>query len=253
MFFHAVTDWRKNMLDRNNPKPLYAQLEDRLRSCILSGEWQANHAIPSENEMSRTYGLSRMTVRSVVTTLVNEGLLYRVQGKGTFVAEPKISTRSPAYLGVREQLEQMGYQTSTRLVTFNTIEANGHVAAMLGIQRDDPVYFLERVRYASGRPISIHRSYLPCALCPALADKALEGEQLCVILEREFGFKTAFVSETLESIMASASDAMLLQIEQGFPLLRLEDVNITAAHQPFEYTTVLFRGDKIKLHFEYDA
>lgn len=241
------------MLDRNNPKPLYAQLEDRLRSFILSGEWQANHAIPSENEMSRTYGLSRMTVRSVVTTLVNEGLLYRVQGKGTFVAEPKIATRSPAYLGVREQLEQMGYETTTRLITFGTINANAHIAAKLGIARDEEVYFIERVRSAGGRPISIHRSYLPSALCPTLADKALEGEQLCVIMEREYGFKTSTVSETLESVMASAADASLLQVEKGFPLLRLEDVNVTAAHQIFEYTTVLFRGDKIKLHFEYDA
>ena len=92
------------MLDRNNPKPLYAQFEDLLRSAIMAGEWETNHAIPSENELSRTYGLSRMTVRSVITQLVKEGLLFRVQGKGTFVAAPKITTRSPAYMGIREQL-----------------------------------------------------------------------------------------------------------------------------------------------------
>ena len=53
--------------------------------------------------------------------------------------------------------------------------------------------------------------------------------------------------------MASSADASLLQVEKGFPLLRLEDVNVTASHQTFEYTTVLFRGDKIKLHFEYES
>ena len=121
------------MLDRNNPKPLYAQLEDILRASIVNGEWEVNHAIPSENELSKTYGLSRMTVRSVITLLVKEGLLYRVQGKGTFVSQPKIATRSPAYMGVREQLEQMGYEIRTKLVKKEIIPATVHVAAMLGI------------------------------------------------------------------------------------------------------------------------
>lgn len=101
------------VLDKNSPKPLYAQLEDILRTAILNKEWEVNHAIPSEIELSRMYSISRMTVRAVITQLVNEGMLYRVQGKGTFVAEPKISTKSLAYMGVREQLERMGYQTST--------------------------------------------------------------------------------------------------------------------------------------------
>ena len=74
------------MLDRNNPKPLYQQLRDVLVDAIDSGRWGPNDKIPSENELSVTYGLSRMTVRSVITDLVREGLLYRVQGKGTFVA-----------------------------------------------------------------------------------------------------------------------------------------------------------------------
>ncbi len=85
------------MLDRNSPTPLYAQLEDVLRAAIINREWEVNTSIPSEVELSKNYNLSRMTVRSVITTLVNEGLLYRVQGKGTFIAEPKIATRSLAY------------------------------------------------------------------------------------------------------------------------------------------------------------
>ena len=75
------------MLEKNSPKPLYQQLKDILVDAIDSEKWKANEKIPSENELSSIYGLSRMTVRSVLTDLVKEGLLYRVQGKGTFVAE----------------------------------------------------------------------------------------------------------------------------------------------------------------------
>ena len=73
------------MLEKNSPKPLYQQLKDILVDAIDSEKWKANEKIPSENELSSIYGLSRMTVRSVLTDLVKEGLLYRVQGKGTFV------------------------------------------------------------------------------------------------------------------------------------------------------------------------
>ncbi|MDR2486416.1 MAG: GntR family transcriptional regulator, partial [Clostridiales Family XIII bacterium] len=100
-------------LDRLSPKPLYQQLDEIFRFAIYSQQWQANHAIPSEQVLGCMYGVSRMTVRSVITQLVNEGLLRRVQGKGTFVTEKKISATSPAYMGVREQLERMGYKTRT--------------------------------------------------------------------------------------------------------------------------------------------
>ncbi len=241
------------MLDRNNPKPLYAQLEDLLRTSIMNGEWQVNHAIPSENELSKTYGLSRMTVRSVITMLVKEGLLYRVQGKGTFVSEPKISTRSPAYMGVREQLEEMGYEIHTRLVKYEVGPANRNVAESLGITLGDQVHYIERIRYTRGQPISLHRSFIPVSLCLDLEGQDLEGEQLCVIIERQFGYKAETVYESLESVPANAEEAELLHIDRGYPLLLLEDVNKAADGSIFEYTKVLFRGDKVKLRFEYEA
>ena len=241
------------MLDRNNPKPLYAQFEDLLRSAIMAGEWETNHAIPSENELSRTYGLSRMTVRSVITQLVKEGLLFRVQGKGTFVAAPKITTRSPAYMGIREQLEEMGYEISTELKTFEVRQANAHVARALEVEKGSEVTYIKRLRFVGGQPISIHRSYLPTELCPSLSADSLESEQLCVVVEREFGMKAATVSESLESVLASAEEAELLGIDRSYPLLLLEDINKTVDGKIFEYTKVLFRGDKIKLHFEYQA
>ena len=241
------------MLDRNNPRPLYAQFEDVLRTANLSGQWEVNHAIPSENELSRLYGLSRMTVRSVLTQLVREGLLFRVQGKGTFVAHSKISARSPAYMGIREQLEQMGYEISTRLIAFGQRPCGQEVGRMLGLDETSPVVFVERVRLAEGQPISIHRTYLPLSLCPALDAGDLVSEQLCTVVERDYGLKPAFVSESLESVLATQDEADLLQVERGSPLIMLQDCNKTAAGVLYEFSKILFRGDKLKLHFEYQA
>ena len=119
----GTLDPMTDVLQRESAVPLYAQLEQILHTRITSGEWLPGQRIPSENELNRIYGLSRMTVRGVLTKLVGDGLLVRVPGKGTYVATPKINAVSPAYRGVREQLEGLGYETSTRLVSVGARDA----------------------------------------------------------------------------------------------------------------------------------
>ena len=134
------------VLERDSAVPLYAQLEQILSGKISSGQWQPNQRIPSENELNRMYGLSRMTVRGVLTKLVNDGLLLRVPGKGTYVAPTKISAVSPAYRGIREQLEALGYSTTTRLVSFEREAATSLARDRLGLARGAEVYVIVRVR-----------------------------------------------------------------------------------------------------------
>lgn len=239
------------MLDRNNPKPLYQQLRDILIDAIDSGKWGPNEKIPSENELSTTYGLSRMTVRSVLTDLVKEGLLYRVQGIGTFVAE-KIETLSPSYIGIREQLEKMGYEVETKIIECSMEKCTDTVAKRLNIMSGEPVFKIKRVRYIKGGPISIHISYVNPDYSEKLTKEALEQEQLCVLLNQVYGLKRKRVSETLESVQASNEEAELLEVEKGYPLLLLKDVLYSESEEPYEFTKVVFRGDKIKIRLQYE-
>lgn len=239
-------------LQREHPKPLYQQLEEIIREKIENEEWKPNTAIPSENELSKIYGISRMTARSVITQFVREGKLYRVQGKGTFVSEPKITTSSLSYMGIREQLERMGYQTKTKLLEVKRVPCNERIAKKLELSQDSEVYVIERIRYIKDVPLSIHTSYIPAEYCNNLEDMDLEGEQLCVILDKEYGLKRSKVIETLESSLATEREAMMLSVKTRFPLLMLEDIIYNSHGKPFEYTKVLFRGDKIKIKFQYD-
>ena len=93
-------------LDRNSPVPLYVQIEDFIRHEIATGSWKPGERIPSEAALNTALGVSRMTVRGVLNGLVDDGLLQRVPGKGTFVTHQKIATLPPAYKGVREQLDR---------------------------------------------------------------------------------------------------------------------------------------------------
>ena len=239
-------------LDRNNPIPLYQQFRDAIEARINSGEWKPNEKIPSENELSARYGLSRMTVRSVLLDLVKEDRLYRVQGKGTFVAQQKIEAQSLYYVGVREQLEQMGYEVTTRTLACRTVKSDRNVANHLWIEPETPVFMIKRVRSIKDGPVSIHVSYIPEKYSRGLAPEILEKEQLCALMNQNFGLQRKRVSETLESAAADAEEAKLLQVKKGHPLLLLRDQLFSEDGTPYEYTKVVFRGDKftIRLNFE---
>ncbi len=239
-------------LDRDSAVPLYAQLDAILRARIAAGEWRTDQRVPSENELNAAYGLSRMTARGVLTRLVEEGLLYRVPGKGTFLAPTRINAVSPAYRGVREQLEAMGYETTTRVLSIGPEEPSAQVRDKLGLPAGERVYAIHRLRSAQGEPISVHRSFVPARLAPGLDRHDAGSEQLCVILEEHYDLGMKHVREHLEATTARPEDATLLRMRSGQPVLLLEDVISDVRGRMFEYSAIIFRGDKVRLGFDYD-
>lgn len=239
-------------LDRTSSVPLYRQLETVLRERIALGEWSEGDRFPSENELCSLTGLSRMTVRSVVNELVNEGILFRIQGKGTYVAPQKLHMGSTAYAGIREQLERMGLPTQTRLAAFRHTKAGAKAGRMLGIKPDAHVQYIERLRIIGDQPVSIHRSYLPQNLVPDLDRYDLEGRQLCHILQEHYGLRARFSTQTLESVSAQPGEAAMLGIQRGDPVLLLEEINRLENRSIFEFTQIVFRGDLVKLQFDYE-
>ena len=240
-----------DVVDRDSAVPIYQQLEDIFTAKIASGEWSANDRIPSENDLYRHFGLSRMTVRGVPTKLTAEGLLVRVPGKGTFVAPDKINAVSPAYRGIREQLEVLGYDIATELVSIDRGPAPKRVRERLGLGPTDDVFAIVRRRTVDGDPLSIHRSFVPAALAPTLDTLDVVGEQLCVVLEDAFGLAMHDVAEGLEAVAVAEADAALLDLRRGAPALQLTDVVSSRVGTRFEYSTIVFRGDRMRLQFDY--
>lgn len=240
-------------LDRNSSVPLYVQIEDTIRHNIATGEWKPGEKIPSEASLNEILGVSRMTVRGVLNSLVEDGLLYRVPGKGTFVTEEKIAALSPAYKGVREQLEQMGFSTTTELVRLRTSIPGEAVRKKLGTSRSVPVHEILRRRLVGDAPVSLHRTFVPVHLAPDLDKDDVVGEQLCVILERKYDLRATRTIEQLEAVAATPQEAEYLDLSAGAPLLLLEDTISDRSGAVFEYSKILFRGDRMKLHFDYDS
>jgi GntR family transcriptional regulator len=238
---------KSNVLHRNGGQALFSQLEEIIRDKIESGIWSPGQAIPSERQLSQMYGLSRMTVRRTLDRLVADGLIYRVDGKGTYVNEPKVSFKALTLAGLREQALQMGQAPSTRLLGIEKVLAPDNVAELLHLPADAPVFLIERVYFANDVPLALHRSYIPWALCPTLGDDDLADNSLYAVLKSKYRIQMSRASETLESTLATARESLLLGVSPGSPMLLLRITVVDVSSKPIEYVKVVFRGDKVQL------
>ncbi len=211
------------MLDRISPVPLWEQLEEVIKEKLSNGSWAPGKMIPSENAMSEEYGLSRMTVRSVIKTFIQEGKLYTVQGKGTFVSEPKIVTTPLPYSGIREQLEVKGYEIITKVITNEEVILPKGISDKFSLSPNAIGHLIERVRYIKDKPFSFQRSFLKDNTTFIIPDIRLENEQLCKILEADYGIVPTRVEETLEMISANEKISKMLEVGEFTPLLYLHD------------------------------
>lgn len=240
-------------LDRDSITPLYVQIGDIIRHGLSRGVWKPGERIPSESELQESFHVSRMTVRGVVSSLVDEGLLQRVPGKGTFVAQTKITASSPMYRGIREQLERMGYKTQTELLKFEKVLPPRFAKDALEVAEDESVFEIVRLRKIEDQPVSLHRSWIPAEFAPSLLDCDVVDEQLCTVLSDEFGLRAAETHETLEAVAASEVEGEILECGEGVPLLLLEDTLYDERGRAFEYTKLLLHGGHMKLRFNFSG
>lgn len=240
------------MLERNSSIPLWEQLDAILRDKIDKGVWKTGDMIDSENELSKEFKVSRMTVRNVLMRLVQEELLYRVPGKGTFVTEPKIHTKPLAYMGIREQLEKEGLKIRTEVIDNKVMMPSGRISRKLDIENTQAICYIERVRYIEDKPLSIHKTYLKQLMNPLIDEERLKKDQLCKILEDDYNLVPTYIKETLEMVYATDDQAEKLGLKVGYPLLLLKDRRFIN-QRVIEYSEVYFRGDQIRINFEYDG
>ena len=236
-------------IDHASPVPKYFQLREILLD-LVETELGVDQAIPSERELSQRYGLSRMTVRQAVDHLVSEGRLYRVQGKGTFVARPKIEM--PLRLAsFTEDMQARGLVPGSRDLDRRTAPASAHLARALGIEPGDAVHVIERLRTADGLPMAVERSHIPRAVAPGLADESLADRSLYDLLAQKFGVLLDSGEQTIEAGIVDPADATLLELPAGSAVLLLQRRSF-AAGMPIELAVSTYRADRYQLRVALD-
>ena len=232
-------------LRRDGPVPLYYQLKQLIKEQIVQDHlFPPDTRIPGEEELASTYRVSRMTARQAITELVNEGILYRRAGKGTFVSRPKIERRLAKLTGYFEEMTARGLKPETKVLGESVVEAGREVTSLLELHPGDRIIQIFRLRLADGEPMALQTVHVPYDSCPNLVNDDLTHASLYQLLEQKYGLKLGHAREKIASTTASRQQATLLAIPKDAPLLHIERITFLDSGVPIEYVESFYRADR---------
>lgn len=230
-------------LDRSSHVPLYAQLRMHLVQQIERGALKPGDAVPTELELMERYGVSRATVRQAMGSLVDEGLLYRQHGIGTFVRRARIQQELRTLTGFSEEMIQRGLAPSTKLISVEMALPDGEIAAKLHLAEGEKVLRMVRLRFADGEPMALDISQCPGDIGERLMERDLE-QPLYTLMEEDLGIELDHADQTIESALADEFVARHLGIQKGKPILLMVRVAYSISDRPVEHSTTFYRADR---------
>lgn len=193
------------------------------------------------------FKISRTTVRQAISDLVQEGWLYRIKSKGTFVTRPKINQSFVQALGsFNDQITQVGRTPHTKLLQFEVIEADEVVAKHLNLSVGEKVIFIHRLRYADEEPIVIVKTYLPYNKCEFVLEHDLEKESLYPILSSNPDTELYQIRRFIEAFEATDYDMKHLNINEYKAIQQFISIGFNMYDVPVEYSIARYRGDRNK-------
>lgn len=229
---------------------LHHQVREDLLLKLRSGEWAPGVEIPPEPALCAHYGVSRGTLRRALGDLVNEGYLERFPGRGTFVRPPKLETGLAGSFG-RFTVVGPSFGEASRLLFCRPSRASALLAAVLKLKPGEPIWHLERVRLAEGKPAALQASYLPRRLYPRLDRQPLASRFLLDIMAEEYGVALLRAVELVDPTLADGYAARQLGIRAGTPLFRVERTTYTSGERVAEYRRSVLRGDIFRYRNEF--
>jgi GntR family transcriptional regulator len=231
--------------DATLPLPRYHQIYLVLREQLAEGRFDVAKPIPGELDLAQTFGVSRVTMRSALDRLAEEGLIVRQRGRGTF-ARAGVAPPPPVRAnlsGLLENLLAMGLKTRVELVELGTIAAPAEVADALRIEAGTPVQKAIRVRSYRSGPLSHITTFVPEAIARAFGRKELAAKPMLQLLE-ESGVKVSGADQTITAKLADHAVAPRLEVDLGAPLLAVTRVVYGEDHRPVQLLRGLYRPDR---------
>ena len=235
------------MLKQDAITPLYVQLMEELETSIRNGVYKPGDKIMTEAEMAKEYGVSLITVRKAVGSLMEKGLVMRKQGKGTFVTKPKYSRNMKKLQSFTEMCEQIGVKPGAQVLENRLIMADKKVADRLGIEPGSNVVYISRLRLADGEPVQVEKSYFPLKYA-FLLEEDLNNGSMFECLKEKAGAKVASSEKMIELCRATAEEAALMDVKKGDYLLFVKSTAYDENGEPMYAGIQLINGDRFSLY-----
>lgn len=226
-----------------NSAPLYQVINKDLTDQIVSGLLKRGQRLDSEAHLAKHYGVSRMTLRQALGQLETEGLVVRLHGRGTFVAEPHPVRRRGSKLNLlHEQLGVSEDALRTQVLFKDVMQAPADVARSLGLSFGQRVINVKRLRLLENKPIAFQESWIPYLLAPSLVRESLVRGSLYLTLER-LGIRVVWAEQEVSSTLLSAETAEQLDVTTTSPVLRIQRVAYVADQTPIEFARSYMLGE----------
>lgn len=236
----------KGPADRRST-PIWLAIATALRSDIAEGRYRPGDRLPSEKALAERFDVNRHTVRRGMAQLVQEGLLRTRRGSGAFVASTPTDYPIGKRVRFHENLEAAGRRPAKRVLQLTKRAAAADEAGPLKIAEGDKIWVYDGLSYADGLPICLSQSFFPVSFLPALDQYLAEDASVTEALKGAGVADYTRVSTRLTAVLADASQALLLQIQEGDPLLRSSGINVDPDGVPVEFGRTWFVGDRITL------
>ncbi len=229
-------------LDRSSPLPLWAQLEAELRRRLESGEF--DDGFPTDAQLVSRYEVSRHTVREAIRHLNKTGVLRRERGRGTIVNRAEFEQPLGGLYSLFRSIEAGGVEQRSEVIEIGT-QTNAEASNWLGLNEDDDLFYLERIRFAGEAPLAVDRAWLPLAIAEPLLDVDFSHTALYDELERACGIRPNQGWERLMPVLPSFADRDRLDLKRNDAAFFLERLGARDG-EPIEWRTTTIRGDRYR-------
>lgn len=228
--------------------PLYYQVMRDLKEQMISGKLGAGQQLPSEAQLTARFHVSRVVVRQALQILDEQGLIFRVRGKGTYVSRKVAEDATPRISGSLEDLIRMGPEVSIKVVEFRLVQATGDLAETFACEDGTDLFHVQRVRLVHHKPLAVLVNHMPYEVGACIPLSDLSRQPLIVLIETRAGRRIEWASQVFEAVAADEHMAGLLEVDLLTPLLKLTLTAYSMDGSVVDLAEVFYRSDRYKHH-----
>ncbi|NVY96702.1 GntR family transcriptional regulator [Lactobacillus sp. DCY120] len=228
--------------------PIYVQIHNQIKQDISQGRWKVGQRIPPERVLAQDFHVSRMTLRQAIQTLVDEGILQRKVGSGTYVASQKVQEKMSGTTSFTDIMLAQGKEPTSRVVSYRWSEPTLSEQEHLQLDKGKRIIRMERIRLADQVPICFEITSIPDWLGQCLNRQEITQSFYHALEEKNL--KLGHAQQTVSSMLASEKVAELLAVKRGSSILRLRQITLLADGQPFEYVRTQYAGERFEFYLE---
>lgn len=239
-----------SVINKSSIIPIYYQMIQYIRNQVASHFWNEDDMIPSERELCEKHEISRITVRQAIESLVNEGILYRRRGIGTFVSRQKVDQVLAKPTNFTTDMLSMGMKPSSKTLKCGLLAATKEIAKILEINEGDNIIELCRLRLANDKPMAVEQAFIVQEAAESILNTPMDNKSLYSVLKDKCGINIVSAKQTIQIAYSDQEFSHILNIKLDSPTFLLDRIDYLSDSRPIEYVKSYYRADRYKFTVE---